>query len=400
MRQRTLLIFLFFSGCLLPGLCQWSALHSGTTSDLKDVFFTDANTGWVAGKNGILKKTSNGGATWSSQTSGTSKELKSIHFADANTGWAVGKESIVLKTVNGGNTWVSKPNPAHEDLYAVAFYGTGTGVAVGKDGTIITTADGGETWTLRTVAFSGDLHAVQFVSASVVLAGGEHGTLLKSADAGASWSTVSSSGLYDIINFHFVSENKGYWVPEADGSEGGSEGILYAYNGSTASALTLPTSKQLLAVHFLTENLGWAVGEKGRILRTVNGGTNWTAHTLSNIERDLVSVHFVSAQTGYAVGEDGTILKYGSVPASVTENEPLPALVYPNPFSTQVQIHLTEPAGEVLVYVTDMTGRSLGQWPLTQNGLLLETGAWKPGIYLVRLEAEYHSRTFKIVKND
>ena len=36
-----------------------------------------------------------------------------------------------------------------------------------------------------------------------------------------------------------------------------------------------PTSNQLVSLDFIDENTGWAVGESGTIVKTVDGGLNW-----------------------------------------------------------------------------------------------------------------------------
>jgi|GEM_PF-3375184 len=56
------------------------------------------------------------------------------------------------------------------------------------------------------------------------------------------------------------------------------------------------------------EMLLWAVGDKGSILHTVDGGKNWKAQN-SNTNSDLCSVTFVTPQLGWVVGEGGTILQ-------------------------------------------------------------------------------------------
>ncbi|MFZ2865527.1 MAG: YCF48-related protein [Ignavibacteriaceae bacterium] len=52
----------------------------------------------------------------------------------------------------------------------------------------------------------------------------------------------------------------------------------------------------------------WAVGNTGKILKTTNGGTNWTTQS-SGTTNDLYSVYFVNETTGWAVGWSGKILK-------------------------------------------------------------------------------------------
>lgn len=67
------------------------------------------------------------------------------------------------------------------------------------------------------------------------------------------------------------------------------------------------TDASLNSVFFTDSNTGYAVGERGTILKTTDGGTNWIQQVSGTTER-LNSVYFTYAQTGYAVGS-GVILK-------------------------------------------------------------------------------------------
>ena len=64
----------------------------------------------------------------------------------------------------------------------------------------------------------------------------------------------------------------------------------------------------LNSVFFTAADTGYVVGRDGTILKTTNGGTNWTAQT-SGTTNVLNSIYFTDANTGYTVGEIGTILK-------------------------------------------------------------------------------------------
>ena len=70
----------------------------------------------------------------------------------------------------------------------------------------------------------------------------------------------------------------------------------------------LPQGNTLLSFHSINASTGWAVGEFGTILKTTNGGTNWTILS-SGTTTDLNSVYFINANTGTAVGLMGTVLR-------------------------------------------------------------------------------------------
>ena len=58
----------------------------------------------------------------------------------------------------------------------------------------------------------------------------------------------------------------------------------------------------LNSVCFPNTNTGYAVGDSGRILKTTNGGTDWTIQNSGTTE-DLFSVCFTDVNNGYAAGE-------------------------------------------------------------------------------------------------
>lgn len=73
----------------------------------------------------------------------------------------------------------------------------------------------------------------------------------------------------------------------------------------------------LTAVFFLDDQHGWVTGTAGRIFRTVNGGRSWHMaqwrpqsqfHTRRDNGPQLNDVVFVSAWEGWAVGQDGVII--------------------------------------------------------------------------------------------
>jgi photosystem II stability/assembly factor-like uncharacterized protein len=69
-----------------------------------------------------------------------------------------------------------------------------------------------------------------------------------------------------------------------------------------------PQGNNLLATHFVNNTTGFAVGEFGTVLKTINEGQTWTQLT-AGTSRTLRAVYFVDASTGFVAGDSGTILK-------------------------------------------------------------------------------------------
>lgn len=70
----------------------------------------------------------------------------------------------------------------------------------------------------------------------------------------------------------------------------------------------LPQGNSLSQVYFIDENIGIAVGAVGTIIRTTNGGNEWTLLN-SGTTQDINRLFFINNNLGFAVGTNGTILK-------------------------------------------------------------------------------------------
>jgi photosystem II stability/assembly factor-like uncharacterized protein len=109
--------------------------------------------GWIAGDNGIILHTEDGGVAWLAQQSGTTESLNAVQFISAHQGWAVGNRGVILKTVDGGKEWKSQPSGTREDLRDLSFVDAEHGWIGGSYGTILHTSDGGVTWTNQCLVY-------------------------------------------------------------------------------------------------------------------------------------------------------------------------------------------------------------------------------------------------------
>ncbi len=83
----------------------WTSQQKGS-STLNAISFVDVNTGWVAGDGGVIFHTIDAGKTWAIQDSGVITDIKDIRFTDAQTGYITsGEMNNVHKTVDGGTNW-------------------------------------------------------------------------------------------------------------------------------------------------------------------------------------------------------------------------------------------------------------------------------------------------------
>ncbi len=209
------------------GGAAWTVATTGSTRHLR-ALARAANTGWAVGDGGTVLRTNNAGAAWTAQSSGTLATLRGVSVFDAQRAWAVGDGGLVLRTVDGGATWTQHA-AGMARLYSVAFSSATDGLAVGPGGGILRSTDGGQSWTRIDAGSTATLRAVT-MSGAQAWAAGDGGTLLRSSDGGASW-TASPGG------------------------------------GGAA----------LRAVRFRDASVGWAAGLNGALLTTANGGASWSA---------------------------------------------------------------------------------------------------------------------------
>lgn len=72
--------------------------------------------------------------------------------------------------------------------------------------------------------------------------------------------------------------------------------------GFTWNEKSLLIHNKLNSVYFLNENIGWAVGDTGSIIKTIDGGENWTILN-SGTQQKLNEVYFINENRGFVLGD-------------------------------------------------------------------------------------------------
>lgn len=166
----------------------WSTETVPGGADLRAIAMPGDLVGFAVGGNGAIFKTVDGGATWAPQASGTVARLRGVHFSDLNTGWVVGDGGTLLSTVNGGGLWSPAATGVTHDLLAVDAAGSAIW-AVGRQGTALRSLNGGADWTpvnLR-IDSRADVTGVDVAPSHAVTLVGGGGFIRRSADNGNSW---------------------------------------------------------------------------------------------------------------------------------------------------------------------------------------------------------------------
>jgi len=169
-----------------------------TSYTITAVSFPSASIGYACGGSGTILKTTNGGSAWTALTSGTTASLEDIYFISTTEGWASGYSGVILHTTDGGTTWQIQPNSLTSVVAGIKFFDAMNGWACGYSGVIFHTTNGGATWTAHTSGFTGTslyLRDLALISATEGIAVGENGTIIhfEGDNTGISDETLSCS---------------------------------------------------------------------------------------------------------------------------------------------------------------------------------------------------------------
>jgi photosystem II stability/assembly factor-like uncharacterized protein len=308
----------------------------------------DSSNAWAATGNGIIYRTTNGGATWATQINVTGTFFNGLKMINANLGYAqgdpVGGRWILLKTTNGGTLWDTLPrlpaSSATEAGWNNSFFWTDSlhGWFGTNTSRVYRTTNGGQSWTSATtpaansfgVAFYNRTNGIAIFQTAPFVA--------TTADSGKTWTAAtgvtttpagvtvvpgSTTAYLNTATDIFISTNSGAaWTNEATfATENGHVNALNAANvwylGGTATALKRNTyvAAQFHAIQAVTANIVWTGGDNGTYARTTNGGTTWQLSAVPGATTmSFFDVAAFDANTAYLCGTntsgaDGRIYK-------------------------------------------------------------------------------------------
>ncbi|MGI8641935.1 MAG: WD40/YVTN/BNR-like repeat-containing protein [Pyrinomonadaceae bacterium] len=295
----------------------WSFNKSGGSGDLVTVFFTSSERGFVAGDEGYLAYTSNGGKTWSKQIVNIKENINEIYFRNNDNGYVVAGKKMFL-TDDGGRNWreIKIYNPsefknAAPEFLSIRFADKKRGLIVGSllnnndevvDSLVMRTDDGGETWSRIFVPSKLELFHLDFVNSSRGWIVGDKGMILTTYDGGVNWQVQKSGTNKALYNVDFRDDKDGFAV--------GGKGIILRTEDGGETWETIKTNfpNTFLRVDFADDKNGWIVGYGGTILRSSDKGKTWLQQEI-NTKENLYGL-YMTKKYGWAVGANGLIIQY------------------------------------------------------------------------------------------
>jgi photosystem II stability/assembly factor-like uncharacterized protein len=160
-----------------------------------------------------------------------------------------------------------------------------------------------------------NLRAIHFVDSMTGWAAGDGGAVYRTTDGGRDWKPLLSGSSADINFIYFFDWNRGWMLGKSGGKVGDaaeSENILFiTTNGGRA--WTRKPLPNVTSIFFIDAKTGWAVGRNSTLLKTTDGGLEWTnikgiekllgwPLDSSNYNLGFSDIHFTDAQNGWLIG--------------------------------------------------------------------------------------------------
>jgi photosystem II stability/assembly factor-like uncharacterized protein len=352
----------------VDGGVNWTKIDIDNKYDLWTYSYISATKGWLAGSQGTVLATTNGGVDWTEVVTAP-RDLFSIYFADSNTGWAAGA-GVILKTTNGGTTWTQQfrndslyfekiqalssekvvalsqscsgglyysinggtnwekadfPEEVHW-IGDFAFVNANYGWLTHGEG-IAYTVNGGEAWD-NTQVENCSVEKLAFIDKDKGWAVGEeyeyedldynytgNYLFLNTTDGGVTWNEISATPLAPdaecswIHKMQFTDQNKGWLILAVYQNNTYPDFRVYnTTDGGVTWNVVSKLPQGITNIHFISPNRGWAVGLGGKIFATTDGGTTWRQHK-SGSGAFLAGLFFHDQNTGWTTGKNGLILK-------------------------------------------------------------------------------------------
>jgi len=414
---------------------------------------------WVAGFNGTVYRTTDGGQNWIPTAGVISAEaLACIEALDATTafvggggpGWGGGNVKI-YRTTNGGQSWGTVYTaPGGSSFWNwIHFFDAQNGIAQSDPPTpggnflIVKTSDGGTTWT--PIANPPDANNNEFgvfngfhfydnqngwfgTGHPPFVPGGNAGRVFRTTDGGNTWTAFASGNGESVNAVRFVSPTAGirtsdsppYLARSVDGGQTWAE----VSNLPVANILYLTAATGVVTASL---NQLWVYGEASSpfILTSIDDGATWQEQAISGTVQNsiwhLSAVSFGALSDSVqafgitfdiaSLGSGGQIFNYRNPLGLVTgieEQTTVPieyelSQNYPNPFNPQTTVVFSLPErSRVALTIYNTLGQEVeklveGEMPAGFHEAVWDASNHASGVYFYRLTAKNVNQIKKMV---
>ena len=247
--------------------------------NLSTVNFLDSLNGFLGGAK--LAFTTDGGESWDT-ANGITNSITKVFFINRQKGWAAAGNGI-FGTNDGGNYWIEQVNSGTDAFTSMYFVDSLNGWATSRY--IWETTNSGQNWFENTnvpFTFSTDIYFPNLITGWIARYSSVFPSLYKSTDSGLTWNEVQD--VLGAIKFHLFPDPTHWFI----------NGIYFSVpkvyltndEGNTWLDITTDVSTGFTKFNSVSDNLGYAVGNLGLILKY--NDTTYTPVELSSFSANAV----------------------------------------------------------------------------------------------------------------
>lgn len=403
-------------------ICKSQWVYQYTASQyvlFNKIQFPTESIGYAVGEStnpphSVFIKTTNAGINWINMniTLSYDTDIIEMSFINANTGYICGRYRYIFKTTNGGANWDSIQTPyfGNQIWNSMQFLDENTGYLAGRYGLSEKTTNGGINWTSLDTAL-GSIYDIYFLNALTGFMGDEKSYLKKTTNGGINWSTTylmdTLGATYSLQKIDFANSNTGYVV----GLTTVKGAIFKTTNNGNTWKNILITQYPLYCIKATNNANLYAAGVPNIVLYSSNTGNTWSSQVVPTTTGTINSICFTNSTTGYLTvaneiykttnGGVGIINISTEIP-----NEFKLFQNYPNPFnsSTKIKFQINK-KDRVKILLYNIKGAEISP----MGGLVneyLEPGVYEflfnsdkltSGLYFCKLVTNNYSETIKLM---
>lgn len=412
--MKKLLLFLAI-GYVTSAQAQWN-----TVAQQNGVLFHAINEDslLVITNGSTIHQSFNAGASWSTLKSNTFKNtaVYDLHFPSAQVGYIIGgsnsaeNKQTMLKTTNGGITWDSIMADAWGGRYPLnnVWFVTEEIGYVTVDATgIWKTMDGGRTYDVITITPEIHLHDLCFTNSQNGFVATSHQIsndvteyqILNTKNGGASWRVMYADTIHNATTLHHRKLNKIVFINDNVGYAVGGNGLLLKTinGGDTWQKSFVAPYLDIIAVDFISEQQGYIANAYG-IYFTQDGGQSWVKQTMYP-NNPISFIQMIDEQVGYAYNGVQIYKSINGGNSSTAIINPIlksAIKIFPNPTTNHIQIEIAPSLTFKSLEIVDVYGRILATYSNLKSTISL--ASFPTGSYLVNVVTEEGTTTQTIIK--